>query len=231
MKNISNYYLIVLLMMLICTSQSIFSQSTYDYIEKQRLERKEKKIKTISSFDYLNDALSKKEYYDENGLPKKIEIYGASFITGDTYLLQEIIIHKLGDNGNVSGTITKFESDGSKTDTYEFNDLKPEIFFNPNVDGEFYSDVQYTFDNSGKLSEKRYFNSKIYGPNEYEKQVFSYNSGNKLIGYKYYIPNNSTVSNGKFYYNSNGLLEKEESSYDFQKGERVYGIRYEYEFY
>ena len=210
----------------------VFSQTTYDYFEKLRLERKEKKIKIVSAFDYADDVLSKKEYYDENGLLTKYEIYGASYFTGGTYMYHLIIVNKYSEKGQVSGTITKFESDGSKTDFYEFNNLKPEVFFDIKYEGDFYSDVQYVFDNSGNLSEKRFYNQDMYKPGEYEKEILIYDSDNKIIQSKYTSPGGgTTVSIGKYYYNSDGLLEHIDESYDFQNGGRNFDVRYEYEFY
>lgn len=232
MKNFIYFYLSLIFVQLIINSQIVFSQTEYDYFKKQRLEKKAKKIKTISSFDYLDDALSEKIYYDEEGFLIKKEIYASSFVTGNAYISQEVIVNKYNDNEDISGSITVFKSDGSKVKNLKFNNMKPEIFYEISSFDEIqYDNVNYIFDNKGILTEKRFFSKKNFNSDEYARQLLFYNSNGKLIEYKYYTPGTTTVSFGKYYYNSNDLLEKEESSYDFQKGERVYGTRYEYEFY
>jgi len=225
-------YLFLALVLLSINTKTIYAQTTSDYFEKMRLERKEKKIKTISAYDYFDDALSKKDYFDENGFLVKKEIYGSSFITGDSYILQDIIVDEYKEGEDMSGTAIIFETDGSKTKDHKFSNMKPEIFFETSsFENVSYDKVQYLFDNKDNITEKRFYKDKEYKPTEYEKLLIYYDSENKPIESKFFTPNNSTVSFGKYYYNSNGLLEKEESSYDFQKGERVYGVRYEYEFF
>lgn len=225
-------YIFLMLVLISFNTNIVFTQTAYDYFEKIRLERKEKKIKTISAFDNTDESLSKKDYFDDNGFFVKKEIFGSSFVTGESYIIQEIMVDKYKEGDDMSGTVKIFESDGSKTKEFKFSNVKPELFYETSsFENLSYDKVQYSFDNKGNLSEKRFYKDKEYIPDEYEKLLIYYDSKNKPIESKFFTPNNSTVSLGKYYYNSNGLLEKEESSYDFQKGERVYGLRYEYEFY
>jgi|WetSurMetagenome_2_1015567.scaffolds.fasta_scaffold686016_2 hypothetical protein len=63
------------IIILILFTQLLNSQSENEYFEKQRLERKDKKNKIISTYDCLDDLLRYKEYCDENGFLTKKEIF------------------------------------------------------------------------------------------------------------------------------------------------------------
>lgn len=207
----------------------LYSQTEQDYFEKLRLERKDKKIKTISAYSYFNEVLESKEYYDENGYLVKRETYQTDLLGENLYVYMEIVINNYDNLGNISGNQTMYESDGKKLNEFPFSNLDYTYFFEVGFDESTVIDIKYIFDKNGNVIEKRFFIDGL-NENEYEKTLLNYDNMNKLTESKYYGISTSVVDIVKYYYNSIGLLEKEENSYDFQKGGRVYGMRFEYEF-
>jgi hypothetical protein len=207
----------------------LYSQTEQDYFEKLRLERKDKKIKTISAYSYFNEVLESKEYYDENGYLVKRETYQTDLLGENLYVYMEIVINNYDNLGNISGNQIMYESDGKKLSEFPFSNLDYTYFFEVGFDESTVIDIKYIFDKNGNVIEKRLFIDGL-NENEYEKTLLYYDNMNKLTESKYYGFSTS-VNIVNYYYNSIGLLEKEESSYDFQKGGRVYGMRFEYEFF
>lgn len=214
------------------SGHSVSYMTEYKYYENLRLERKEKKVKTIKQFDYSNDALNLIDYFDAEGYLKKREIYYTKYETGESILVTQIDINQYNNIGGISGTY-KTSSALEGDDNYEFNNLSLKRFYDTDAfygEGQIDS-VNYVFDNADRLIEKRSYNDNLYGTGkEYESEFLYYDKVNKLINSKSTTGENS-VSYTKYYYNEKSLLMIQESSYDFQNWEKTYGIRFEYEFY
>lgn len=227
MKSVIRFFALLITTIIVLQIQIAYSQSTLDYLEKQRQERKNNKIKTITTFESVNNEISSIEYYDENGYLQKKELYVMDLDAGKVCLWQDIVITKFSSDGLFSGIEAIYERNGKKINDFTFEKMKPEILFEIAFDETLIDDVKYIFDNKGNLIEKRYYSEDMYKPNEYEKEILIYDSKNKLVETKYYIPGSSIVSSNKYSYNSAGLLEKVSSLQD----EANYVTNYKYEFY
>jgi hypothetical protein len=208
-------------------SKLIFSE--YDYYEKQRLERKEKKIKVINTYSYFDDALERKDYFDEEGYLRKSENYYTSFTTGELKIISQIDITDYNTVGQISGIYqSSDEMNGEIKSTFEnlsLSKFHETDFF---AGEEPVDSVELIFDESGKLTEKRYYERDF--KSLHSRLVLIYDENGRLKESKF-IPTKSSPSNIKYYYNDLGLLVKEESSYEFHGGDRVFGQSYKYEFY
>lgn len=227
MKFVIRFFTLLLTIIIVLQTQIAYSQTTLDYLEKQRIERKNNKIKTITTFISVNDKISSIDYYDENGYMQKKELYVMDLDAGKVYLWQDILITKFSSEGLFSGIESTYECNGKKINDFSFENMKPEILFEIAFDETLIDDVKYIFDSKGNLIEKRFYSEEMYKPNEYEKEILIYDSKNKLVETIYYIPGSSIVSSHKYSYNSAGLLEKISSVQD----ETDYATTYKYEFY
>jgi len=208
-------------------SESTFTE--YDYYEKLRLERKEKKIKIIITYSYLDDALERKDYFDEEGYLRKRENYYTSFATGELKIISQIDIIDYNKFGQISGIYqSSDEMNGDIKSNFE--NLSQSKFHETDyfVGEEPVDSVELIFDKSGKLTEKKFYERDF--KSLHSKSDLIYDENGRLKESKF-IPTKSSPSNIKYYYNDLGLLVKEESSYDFNNENRVFGKRYEYEFY
>jgi len=227
MKSVIRFFVLLITTIIVLQIQIAYSQTTLDYLEKQRIERKNNNIKTITTYDSVNDKISSIEYYDENGYLQKKELYVMDLDAGKLCLWQDILITKFSSYGLFSGIESLYERNGSKINYFTFENMKPEILFEIAFDETLIDDVKYIFDNKGNLIEKRFYSEDMYKPDEYEKQILIYDSKNKLVETKYYIPGLSRSSTHKYFYDSSGLLEKVTSVQD----ETNYVSKYKCEFY
>lgn len=208
-------------------SESVMNE--YDYYEKLRLERKEKKVLLVKTFEYVNDALSTKDSFDVNGYLRKREIYTFDLENLMEKLYSTIFVERYDDEGNMYGYSV---IPVNMNIINNFDKVKPTYFYEIGIDEEtLVDDVKYIFDKNDNLIEKRSYGDYLYGTGkEYETEYFYYDKNNRLIESKY-LSGKSSTSITKYFYTEKGLLDKVESEYDFQNGGRVYGIRYEYLFY
>ena len=203
----------------------IFTQTEYDYYEKLRLERKEKKIKTISAYETLEDALSKKDYFDENGYLITREFYYTSITNFETTLWKQLNLTNYDKDGTFDVEEKEY-SDGTLIVNYIHVNQLPSDFYDVGYGETLVEKVLYLFDNQGLLIEKRSYGDHVYGTGkEYDSEYFHYDEMGKLL--KSIQGENIT----NYFYNDSGSLERESMSYEFQNNERDYEIRYEYEFY
>lgn len=211
-------------------SNYCYSQTEYNYYDQLRKERENKKVKTISEFETFNDALDKKDYFDEQGYLRKREFYITDMMGENSYVWKEISSITYDNKGNISGEEINFESTKEISYKNQFTNMSPSNFYDIGFGETTVEEVKYFFDKENRLFQK----SSIFGddvPKEaFGKEIFKYDKNDRLIESKYYS-NASSVSITKYYYTSQGLLDRIEVSYDFQNGGRNYGARYEYEFY
>ena len=237
-KKVKNSLTIMRLSVLIVLSIIIsfvngFSQTEFDHYEKQRLERKEKKVKTISQHTTFNNFLESKDYFNTEGYLVKREIYDEHIFNEDTYeyanfVTKEILILNYDNKGGVSGREFIYEK-GNKVSESNFNKLRFALLDRGYREVK---DITHTFDNSGRLTESKY----LYSDDErvFFKKYF-YDNNNKLLKSIFYNNVEDINSPGAsitiYSYNELGLLENEATSYRFQNGGRDYGNSYIYEFY
>jgi len=213
------------------TGNSESKMTEYDYYENLRLERKENKVKTISSFGTFNDVIEIKDYFDEDGYLRKREFYLSDLMGENSYAWKEISDITYDETGNMSGN--EIEYGNIKETLYKilFNKISPSNFYDIGFGETTVNKSEYIFDKESKLIEKRSYGEHLVGTGkEYESQYFYYDNNNRLIESRS-TTGESAVSITKYFYNEKGLLEKEAISYDFQNGGRDYGMRYEYEYY
>lgn len=201
----------------------------YDYYEKLRLERKEKKVQLILAYEYENDALWRKDSFDVEGYLRKREIYTFDLDNLMEKLYSTIYVERYDDEGNMYGYS---DIPVNMNSINNFDKVKPTYFYEIGIDEEtLVDDVKYIFDKNDNLIEKRSYGDHLYSTGkEYESEYFYYDKNNRLIESKYFSGKSSTNIT-KYFYTEKGLLDKVESEYDFQNSGRVYGIRYEYLFY
>jgi hypothetical protein len=216
------------IIILILFTQLLYSQSEYEYFEKQRLESKDKKIKIISTYDCLDDLLWYKEYYNENGFLIKKEIFTHNNESNKLTLYQKINIDSYDASGNISGTEILYETDGSILNENHFSKLNFTYFYEIGFDENITEEIEYIFDNQNQLIEKRFYYEDVNGY-IYDKELLFYNTEGKNCESKHFFSGSSNVSISKFYYNSLGLLEKKETLDGFYV--KTGGIKYNYEFY
>lgn len=234
----------IVLLVSICVNFNVFSQKSknaksgnseskcteYDYYEKLRLERKDKSVKTISSFSTFNDAIENKDYYDENGYLRKREVYGEDLMGVNRFVWKEIFNITYDETGNIFGNFTEFKNNTEILSNSILNNLSPSDFYDIGFSETLVDEVKYIFDDKNNLIEKRIYGDHLYGTRkEYESEFFYYDRNNRLIESKY--PSANTISISKYYYNEKGLIDRINVSYEFQNGGRNYGSRYEYEYY
>lgn len=173
----------------------VLSQSEYEYYEKLRLKRKERKIKVIKVDDAQIDYFDKegyhikREYYFEGNISSYMLIKHLS--NGDLSVEQN-----LGSEGiwNTTGSQALFEETGF--DPYNLID-----------------DVVLIFDSKMRLAEKR-ISGEDYMGMDIEKYYYE-NDEDKPKRSEYYYDNQlSSVTN--YYYDEAGLLIKSECYYDNQ---------------
>jgi hypothetical protein len=221
MKKITIYYLIITFIMLLFSSQSIFSQTTYDYFEKQRLERKEKKVKVIY---YDNkDFPSKKNYFDKDGNITKSELFSGRKENGAYKLWREIFIRKIDSRGNLSGIMKEYRDNNVVQEI--FSEIQPVVFFEIGIFNEnLVEEIRYFFDFNGNVTEKRSYGDHAY-PKEYTSEIYNYENGKV----KTIVDSDFNYKN-ILYYDDNGLLYKIEydntQSDDYDSMEYIY-----YDFY
>ncbi len=216
------------LLIAIVSSASVLTQTEQEYFEKLRLERKDKKIKTISVYDNLKVIKYKKEYYDENGYLIKKELFYHDNEKNKTYLYQEIKITSYDALGNISGKEILYEL-GKRINEFQFSNINFTYFYEIGFSENLIDDIKYLFDDNGNLIEKRFTSADMYEPGKYEKETFLYDSNNKLVESKYSYPDNNSSHVRRYHYSSTGLLEME--SYLDDNLVQTEGVKYEYEFY
>lgn len=211
-------------------SQSQFTE--YDYYEKLRLERKEKKIKTISHFYGNNRILSSIERFDTDGKLNSIEVF--SGMENPPCKFREIVVTEYNIKGDLSGKEINYDC-GVKGNEFEFKEMKPSYFYNIGFGEDLTEEVIYKFDSQNKLIEQiRVCPDCAYSAldskeeilkNTFDTVSFVYN-GNKLIK-KIYERGSETL----FSYNERDLVEIEQYFDEFGKNSEYDIEFYEYEFY
>lgn len=208
-------------------SESKFTE--YNYYENLRLERKDKKIKIISTYSYLDNGLERKDYFDYEGYLRKRENYYSSYATGDSKISSQIDILDYNSSGQVSGIYQSSDEMNGEIKS-SFENLNLSKFYDTDffVGEEPVDSVELVFDKNGKITEKKFYERDL--KSLYSRLVMVFDEHDRLIESKF-IPLQSPPSTTKYYYDELGLLLKEESSYNFHSGERVFGKSYKYEFY
>lgn len=207
-----------------------YSQTEYNYYEEIRKEREIKKVKTISEFGTFNDALEKKDYFDEQGYLRKREYYISDLMGENSYVWKEISSIIYDSNGNISGEEINYESNKEILYKSKFSNISPSKFYDIGFGETTVEEVKYFFDKKNRLIEKKNIFGDDVSKGQNEKEIFKYDKNDQLMESKFYSGTNP-VSITKYFYTSSGLLDRIEVSYDFQNGGRNYGARYEYEFY
>lgn len=207
-----------------------YSQIEYNYYEQLRKNREIKKVKTISEFETFNDALEKKDYFDEQGYLRKREFYITDMMGENPYVWKEINSIVYDNNGGISGEEINYESTREISNKSEFTCISPSKFYDIGFSETTVKEVEYFFDKKNRLIEKKSILENAGPDGQNEKVIFKYNKNEQLIESKLYSGTNP-VSITKYFYTMSGLLDRIEISYDFQNGGRNYGVRYEYEFY
>lgn len=201
MRQIQKIFLSLFFLILMFTDFA-FSQTEYDYFEKQRLERKEKKVKVISIYDsYDRNYPGTKEYFNEDGNIVKIEYFAGRVANNDYKLYSEIIVSNIDTRGNLSGYDVIYYEGGSSKNNFE--NVTPSYFWDIGVMEETLVErVEYIFDKNGNVKKLLSYGDHAY-PKEYTYEIFRYKNG-KLNSR--YDPDSKTET--FFLYNENGLLDK-----------------------
>ncbi len=204
----------------------IYSQTEQDYFEKLRLERKDKKIKEIVILDERTLETQSKEYYDENGLLSKKENYYSNPPENITYIYQEVIINSYKHDNKIEGLIIYYEL-GKKAYENPFNNESFTYFLEIGFTETLTEEARYFFDERGVLVEKRFYWEDL-GGYVYDKELLYYDSKGQLYESRNYSHGSSLFGTTKYYYNSDGLLEKEVND---KSGEDTNVSKFEYKFY
>lgn len=216
--------------LIVFMSNYCYSQTEYNYYDQLRKERENKKVKTISEFETFNDALDKKDYFDEQGYLRKREFYMTDMMGENAYVWKEINSIVYDNKGNISGEEINFESTSEILYKNKFTNISPSNFYDIGFGETTVEEVKYFFDKKNRLIEKKNIFGDAVPKGQDEKEIFKYDKNDQLMESKFYSGSNP-VSITKYFYTPSGLLDRIEVSYDFQNGGRNYGARYEYEFY
>lgn len=223
---------LIFFLILLFFSSSGYSQTEYDYYEKQRLERKEKKVKTISHF-YGNDKnLMNIEHFDREGMLKKSEQFGGNDIPPCKY--SEINILNNNNKSDLTGTITYYNC-GVKSHTIDFAAQNPSYFYNIGMGENLTEEIIFKFDSGDRLIEQIWVCSDCgYTPERSEEEAlketydtvkFVYDNSNILIKKVY-----ETGDETRFIYNEQNLMIREEF-YSQNENTEHFVVNYIYEFY
>lgn len=175
-----------------------FSQTEFDYYEKQRAERQSKKIKTIFYFDEYDKENPYSIYrYDTNGYIIKIEYFVGRVKNKDYKLWKEINVVSIDEKGNLSGY--EYEYDIKTKNSFN---KSPSEFWEIGFGENLVERVEYIFDKSGKVKERRSYGDHAY-PKEFSVEKFSYKD-DILVE----ILDVDSQQETYFFYNENGLLIK-----------------------
>jgi len=183
----------------------VLSQSEYEYYEKLRLERKERKIKTIKTNDGEID------YFDMEGYHIKREFYFDGNLTS-YILIQHLsngdlsVEQNLGPEGiwNTTGSQALFEETGF--DPYDIRD-----------------EVVLIFDSKMRLSEKKISGEDYLGL-DIEKYYYE-NDEDKPKRSEYYL-DNQLLFVTDYFYDQSGLLIKFERLWNNEKSTTSYTYEY-----
>lgn len=199
--------LFVLLSLMMINSQIVVSQTEYDYYEKLRLGRKEKKIKAVKS---NNDII---DYFDEQGYHVKIEYYFEGKLSSYSLIKQlsngELkVVMDLGPEGNFTTTGSQALFYVTYFDSYDLRD-----------------NVTITFDSRSRLIEERITETDYEGV-DIKKYVYD-NVEIRPKRNEYYSDNN-LLSRTDYYYDETGLLTKEVNLWISTNEKTVTNYSYEY---
>ena len=207
MKTSFYFSLLVLLSLMMINSQKVFSQTEYDYYEKLRLERKEKKIKLIKTDKDIID------YYDEQGYHVKREYYFEGNMSSYSLIKQLSngklnVVMDLGLEGNFTITGSQALYYVTYFDPYDLRD-----------------NVTMTFDSKARLIEKRITGTDMEGAES--AKYFYKKDENKPLNSEWYS-DNILLSKTDYYYDDSGLLIKMISLWISNNEKSVTNYSYEY---
>lgn len=208
MKKNSVYWLLVLSIVLSFPFQKVLSQTEYDYFEKQRLERKEKKIKVIKSRE------NTKDFFDDQGYHIKREDYDSYGNVTSYMLIKNLKSGDLSVDMNL-GAEGNFTMTGNQALFYF-------TFFDPY---NLIDNVTMTFDTKSRLIEERISGTDYEGI-DIQKYFYGKN-GDKPDKSEYYS-DNKLLSKTEYYYDESGLLVKEESLWLYNNEKNTTNYTYEY---
>lgn len=220
----------IFLIFLLCNNSSILvaqHNNEYDYFENERLERKEKKIKSVKVTDLVKEELIRIDYYDNEGYLIKREVYLPGISDQTPRLYSEYKISPFDTDLNIS--VEEIVFDGNQTQVLNANYTNKLKLFLELETETIEDEVQYIFNDKVQIVEKNIY----YGEdNDFElsrSENYEYDAAGFLISSDFKSGN--SLFKTKYSYNNNGLLEKEVGAYDFSNNGRVWGLIYEYEFY
>lgn len=187
----------------------LFSQSAFDYYEKLRLDRKERKIKKI----LINEKI--KDYYDENGFHIKRE-----YFDDDGKISSYLNIKNL-ENGDLNvesnlGAEGTFTTVGSQALFYV-------TYFDPY---NLIDEVSLIFDSKFKLIEKR-ISSTSY--DDIDAVYYFYQDNSSYPFKSEYFSDKKLLSKTDYFYDDSGLLIKEKCLWF--SGNEVRETVYSYEYF
>lgn len=202
-----NFYFGLFVSFLMINSQIVYSQTEYDYYEKLRLERKEKRIKLIKTDKDVID------YYDEQGYHFKREYYFEGNMSSYSLINQQ-------SNGYLSvkmdlGPEGIFTTTGSQALYYI-------TYFDPY---NLIDNVVMVFDSKGRVSEERITGTDMEGAESIK--YFYKNEEIKPYRSEYYS-DNKLLSKTDYYYDDSGLFIKVVSIWINNNEQTITNYSYEY---